>query len=135
MAKIRVLHVERAGVGTVREIDNHKLADMQRLVGGYVESVPLPTGHTLWCNEEAILDGLPLNMVVTAGLGAGKKSLAEEMTGIPLASTYKARIHGAFYVSGADNGHGYSKGLTAKDLTVLAKHLGVTVEEGADVSA
>lgn len=138
MAKIRVLYVEAADQpARVLEIDNHSYEQQSKLVKGpydthgYLESVPLPTGHTLWCNEEGLLDGLPLNRVVECGLGEGRVSLAEAMTGIPLMQRYPNRIHGPFFITGDVNPHGYSKGLAPKDIETLKAHLKIEVQEGA----
>lgn len=58
--KIRVLVVR---VGQPAAVEEHHLTleAMQRLVGGYVESVPLGDGIFLSCHEEGKLQGLPPN--------------------------------------------------------------------------
>lgn len=40
------------------------LASMQQTVGGYIETVTLPDGLVLICDEEACLKGLPPNRVI-----------------------------------------------------------------------
>lgn len=40
------------------------LAAMQRTVGGYIETVTLPGGLVLVCDEEARLKGLPPNRII-----------------------------------------------------------------------
>lgn len=40
------------------------LASMQQTVGGYIETVTLPDGLVLICDEEACLKGLPPNRMV-----------------------------------------------------------------------
>jgi hypothetical protein len=56
------------------------LQDLQDMVGGYIEAVPLWERHldrpcVVWCNEEGKLDGLPGNERATAmwweALGGG----------------------------------------------------------------
>lgn len=54
-------------VGRIREIDVDDLVQLQKIVGGYIEWVPLCDtvfGDTLGiiCNEEGKLLGLPYNM-------------------------------------------------------------------------
>jgi len=62
-------------VGThIKQIDpengTYTLEEMQRLVGGYVEAHPLGDGeHVLLVNEDAALQGLPVNSLVSALLG------------------------------------------------------------------
>lgn len=132
MAKITVLFVEKRGAaGVVREVDNRSYEAQSALVGGLLESVALPTGHTLWCNEEGLLLGLPFTLVVECGVGEGRTPFAEQLTGLPFARRYPAPIHGPFYVSGPEDGDGYSKGLRARDLPVLAEHLGIEIAQEA----
>lgn len=40
-------------------------ATLSRAVGGMIEAVTLPSGLTLWVNEEGKLDGLPVNEYAT----------------------------------------------------------------------
>lgn len=43
-------------------VEVHDLSDLQRFVGGYIESAPLDTPDvTLWINEEGKIHGLPRN--------------------------------------------------------------------------
>lgn len=58
--KIRVLYVKTGEKPVVVEIEN-KLEAMQKLVGGYIEAVPLEREIDAYCNEEGKLIGLPLN--------------------------------------------------------------------------
>lgn len=37
------------------------LPTLQRIVGGYIEHVPLPDGRSMWVNEEGLMRGLPYN--------------------------------------------------------------------------
>lgn len=66
--KIQVL-VCRIGQPPVVEYIEDDLGEMQRLVGGYVESIPLDKENgefvMLSCNEEARLEGLPPNRPLT----------------------------------------------------------------------
>ena len=40
---------------------NGSLEDLQRVVGGWVQAIPLSDTITLWINEEGKMDGLPYN--------------------------------------------------------------------------
>lgn len=42
------------------------LEPMQKLVGGYIESVPLSRNVNIFCNEEGRLQGLPRNRWVAS---------------------------------------------------------------------
>lgn len=59
--KIKVL-VKKPGIPKwqVREIEN-SLEDMQRIVGGYIETVTLADDFAVVCNEEGRVLGLPYN--------------------------------------------------------------------------
>ena len=48
----------------VIEIDN-SLENLQELVGGYIEYVPLDSKRTLVVNEEGLLMNLPINNLAT----------------------------------------------------------------------
>jgi len=65
---IRVLVCRVGAAPVVEELtasnDGDYLAAMQRVVGGLVTSIPLGDGVDLWCNEEGLLRGLPLNRVI-----------------------------------------------------------------------
>lgn len=63
---IRILFV---GVGKrpeVREIDG-ELETMQKLVGGYIQMVPMGNGVDLVCDEEGKLKDYPLNQPIFDG--------------------------------------------------------------------
>lgn len=49
-------------------IDN-TLEAMQKLVGGYIETVTLPGNMVLVCDEEGVLKGKPLNAIIKNGRG------------------------------------------------------------------
>lgn len=57
-------------VTTVTIGANDSLADLQRLVGGDIQLVPLPHGLSLVINEEGKLHGLPVNHRATEALCA-----------------------------------------------------------------
>lgn len=63
--RINVLRVNVGQRPTVEEIDN-RLDDMQAIVSGYIECLPLPGGIDLWLNEEGALIPLPVNFLVPA---------------------------------------------------------------------
>ena len=46
---------------TVAKMD---LLAVQKIVGGYIEHVDIQVGD-LWCNEEGLLQGLPINHTAT----------------------------------------------------------------------
>ena len=59
---------------TVRDwteaIINGDLKDLQRLVGGYIEGLPLDSSKaTVFVNEEGKLDGLPQTAILTNDVG------------------------------------------------------------------
>ena len=63
MSKITVVVFTVDGESEVKEIDDN-LRVMQELVGGgYIEAVYYG-GYTLWCNEDGISKGFPLNRYV-----------------------------------------------------------------------
>lgn len=65
MSNLKVLIVQPDGLVEYRTIVNGPvLADFQRIVDGYIESVTGDGWH-LYCNEEGKLRGLPINMVAT----------------------------------------------------------------------
>ena len=41
------------------------LEELQRLVGGYIERVPMSNGKSMYVNEEGKLNGLPYNEKAT----------------------------------------------------------------------
>ena len=61
MGKIKAI-VKRPDepTGHMTHISN-TLENLQSIVGGYIETVTLPTGCVLICNEEGKLNGLPKN--------------------------------------------------------------------------
>lgn len=46
------------------------LAELQAMVGGYIQAVPLPDGRYLVCNEDGKRLGLPVNETATRALHA-----------------------------------------------------------------
>lgn len=71
MAKIKVI-VKRPDepVGHFEEVEN-TLASFQKIVGGYIETVGLPEGALLICNEEGKLNMLQPNISVPGDLIVG----------------------------------------------------------------
>lgn len=58
----QALYIPAEGPSRIVSIDEgNELAQLQKLVGGYIEAVTLKSGHTLWLNEEGKLNGLPRN--------------------------------------------------------------------------
>ena len=54
----------------VREGDSWKLKDLQKLVGGYVELIPLPSGgKVMLADEEGMLKHLKTNELATTYAG------------------------------------------------------------------
>lgn len=52
--------------GNSRAIDAAELAEMQEIVGGYIEMVTFDDGSMMICNEEGKVHDLPRNNVATA---------------------------------------------------------------------
>lgn len=64
MSPMRVLFFQP---GIIRPLIYHiegDLSSMQKTVGGYIETVSLPDGLVIVCDEEARLKGLPPNRIV-----------------------------------------------------------------------
>lgn len=65
--EIRVLVVEPLQAPYEKNIENDYKA-MQKVVGGYIEYVPLADGKChIYCNEEGVIEGLPANRVMDNG--------------------------------------------------------------------
>jgi hypothetical protein len=62
---MRVLKKTPGNPAQIVEIDN-SLEAMQKVVGGYIQSVPLFDGIFLICNEEGKLGGLPHNFILNS---------------------------------------------------------------------
>lgn len=60
MKRIEAL-VFRVGEKSVIEQIGSSLEAMQKIVGGYIQALPLGSGLVLICNEEGRLKGLPVN--------------------------------------------------------------------------
>jgi hypothetical protein len=60
-------------LGPVQEVEPHCLRDLQRLLGGPVEALPIPDREdaAAYVNEEGLLDQLPDNPRATGLLGLG----------------------------------------------------------------
>jgi hypothetical protein len=75
-----IIHIPAGGVDpdkqpSIQEVESYTLqtlhyTDMQKLVGGYLETLSLAEGIDIWFNEEGRLTGLPLNRLITAASGA-----------------------------------------------------------------
>ena len=58
---MRVVYIEAGKRPEVRNI-GHSLKEMQKLVGGYIETIhPFNDTAVIVCNEEGKINGLPLN--------------------------------------------------------------------------
>ena len=60
MKQIRALIKEPGKVGRIEEIPN-TLEDLQKLVGGYIETFTFASDAVVICNEEGRLKNLPYN--------------------------------------------------------------------------
>lgn len=49
---------------TIQINTDNQLADLQKLVGGYIEVVRINNNHCVICNEEGRLEGLPNNTTI-----------------------------------------------------------------------
>ena len=70
-------------LGNMARCTADELADMQRIVGGYVEAVDVSIADqrcTIWLNEEGKLSGLPLNPSATK-LAEGRLSPDDYIVG------------------------------------------------------
>lgn len=63
MKTIKILLVKPQTQPEIKEINND-LETLQKLVDGYIEAVQLTSSHTLICNEDGKLIGLPFNREV-----------------------------------------------------------------------
>lgn len=61
--------------GTTETVSINGLADMQGVVGGYIEQVCSFDGVDMWANEEGLMYQLPINMKATV--------LRDKALGIP----------------------------------------------------
>ena len=66
MSKIKVL-IANPNEAIESLVINNTLADLQRLVGGYIETITLPTGQVLIINEDGAINGMILNRLVKTG--------------------------------------------------------------------
>ena len=60
--KIMIKEVGRAP--RIEDRESLTLADMQELVGGYIECLSITDTIDMWLNEEGKLDGLPTNLFI-----------------------------------------------------------------------
>lgn len=65
MAKLINVMIKNVGAEPRTAEIVHNLAEMQEIVGGYIECVALPNNIDMWINEEGMLEENPkLNLVV-----------------------------------------------------------------------
>ena len=85
-------------------------ATLSRAVGGMIEAVTLPSGLTLWVNEEGKMNGLPVNEYATrlfaSAFGAGIDII----------------VGNAIVTGGADD-EGETLGLTDEEVSILVANL------------
>lgn len=56
--------------GSKREVEVNGLSDLQEAVGGLIEVLGVaPDGRTILCNEEGLLNDLPVNLPVMYAFG------------------------------------------------------------------
>ena len=58
---VKIIHFVD-GVGTVKEIDENSLEQLQGLVGGHIEVFPMLNGNVCVCKEDGKLRGLYANI-------------------------------------------------------------------------
>jgi hypothetical protein len=80
-------------------------------VGGMIEAVSLPSGMTLWVNEEGKLNGLPVNRVAT------------ELLTREFGQKFDIIVGNAIITGGADD-EGETLGLTNDQVATLISNLG-----------
>jgi hypothetical protein len=80
-------------------------------VGGMIEAVSLPSGMTLWVNEEGKLNGLPVNRVAT------------ELLTREFGQKFDTIVGNAIITGGADD-EGETLGLTNDQVATLVANLG-----------
>jgi hypothetical protein len=62
MKTCKLYTVERGEEDILPEDGSHfSLEELQKIVGGYIQGVPLPRGRMLICNEDGMSLNLPLN--------------------------------------------------------------------------
>lgn len=103
MSKIEVIAVKVGQEAQIEEIEND-LECFQSFVGGYVGTDDLTEDLLLWCNEEGMINKLPLNR----GVEYDFKSISW--------------IHGDFFIT-RFNEEGDATSVTQEDLEVLKEHL------------
>lgn len=64
MEKTINIMTKEVGKKLERESMVHSLENMQKKVGGYLEVVRFPLGIDMWVNDEGLIHGLPLNLVI-----------------------------------------------------------------------
>ena len=106
---VRVLVCRVGAAPVVEELaatnEGHYLDAMQGIVGGLVTAVSLEGGVDLWCNDEGIVRGLPLNRViptVAPKIPPGFEDAAIIMLGDDLARPGEPgewRIYGDFFLA------------------------------------
>jgi len=72
---MRVIIKEPGKAGHVIEVKN-ELEELQRIVGGYIEAVPLFPNLVVICNEDGRLQGLPYNCEICGIIFVGTILLA-----------------------------------------------------------
>jgi hypothetical protein len=112
------------------------LEPLQEIIGGYVECLALNEGIDLWCDEEGLLKGLPLNreirqrapqpsalfkdaFVIDARMDKSQPMAKPGQMGVH-------RIHGTFLFARTDE-DGSLVGLSDEDLKTVSKLLGEPV--------
>lgn len=61
--QIRVLYCKVGKPAKIRAVDN-ELRALQLMVGGYIETITMPDGAVVVCNEDGLLMGRPWNRKV-----------------------------------------------------------------------
>jgi hypothetical protein len=85
-------------------------ATLSRAVGGMIEAVTLPSGLTLWVNEEGKMNGLPVNEYATRLFDSAFGSGIDIIVG------------NAIITGGADD-EGETLGLTDEEVSILVANL------------
>jgi hypothetical protein len=113
---VKALQINADQAGTVVLIENNDefvgYSTLSEAVGGLIEAVSLPSGLTLWVNEEGKLNGLPVNKIAT------------DLFTREFGAQYDIIVGNAILTGGADD-EGETLGLTDEQIVELG--IGISI--------